>query len=126
MCHLFRVSKNFMLQRVMSLFSVEIFRLTVPKNFVGEPFSVSFFPGIEEVRISEWVGGVSRSAVEFFCLTVAKNFVGQPFSVSLISGMEKFYASEGFVTIFCRKFLSHSAAKIRRGTLLCWVSEKFW
>ena len=46
-----------MLQRVMSLFSVEIFRLTVPKNFVGEPFSVSFFPGIEEVRISEWVGG---------------------------------------------------------------------
>ena len=71
-------------------------------------------------------GGVSRFAVEFFCLTVAKNFVGQPFSVSLISGMEKFYASEGFVTIFCRNFLSHSAATFLRGTLLCCVSENFW
>ena len=106
-----------MLQRVMSLFSVEIFRLTVPKNFVGEPFSVSFFPGIEEVRISEWVGGVSRFAVEFFCLTVAKNFVGQNFSVSLISGIEKFYASEGYVTVFCRNFLSHGVEKIRWATV---------
>ena len=69
---------------------------------------------------------MSRFSVEFFFLTVVENFFGQPFSVSLISGMEKFYASEGFVTIFCRKFLSHSAAKIRRGTLLCCVSEKFW
>ena len=43
---------------------------------------------------------------------MAKNFVGQPFSVSLISGTEKFYASERFVTIFYRNFLSHSAEKI--------------
>ena len=62
---------------------------------------------------------------KIFCLTVAKNFVGQPFSVSLISGIGKFYASEGYVTVFCRKFLSHSAEKIRRRTLLCSVSEKF-
>ena len=39
-----------------------------------------------------------------FCLTVPKNFVGEPFSVSLISGIEKFYASEGYFTIFRRKF----------------------
>ena len=48
-----------------------------------------------------------------------KNFVGQPFRVSLISGIEKIYASEDYVTIFCRNFLSHSTEKIRRGTLLC-------
>ena len=59
------------------------------------------------------------------CLTVPKNFVGQPLSVSLISGIGKLYASEGYVTIFCRNFLSHSAEKLRRGTLLCCVSESF-
>ena len=60
---------------------------------------------------------MSLFSVEIFCLTVPKNFVGEPFSVSLISGIEKFYASEGYVTFFCRNFLSHSAEKIRRGTL---------
>ena len=88
---------------------------------------MSLFSGIEEVRISGWGGaGYQDFPSNFFCLTVAKNFVGQPFSVSLISGIEKFYASEGFVTIFCRNFLSHSAATFRRGTLLSCVSENFW
>ena len=41
---------------------------------------------------------------KFFCLTVPKKFVGEPFMVSLISVIEKFYASEGYVTIFRRKF----------------------
>ena len=41
-CHYFRVSKIFMLQRVMSRFSFEIFCLTVPRNFVGEPFCAVF------------------------------------------------------------------------------------
>ena len=55
---------------------------------------------------------------KFFCLKVPKKFVREPFSVSLISGIEKFYASEGYVMIFRRKFfLSHSAEKCRRGTL---------
>ena len=38
----FRVSKNFMLQRVMSQFFVELFCLTVPRNFVGKPFCAVF------------------------------------------------------------------------------------
>ena len=63
---------------------------------------------------------------KIFCLTVPKNFVGEPFSVSLISGIKKFYASEGYVKIFRRKFLSHSTETFRRGTLLCYVSENFW
>ena len=39
---------------------------------------------------------------KIFCLTMPKIFLGEPFSVSLISEIEKFYASEGYVTIFCR------------------------
>ena len=68
---------------------------------------------------------MSRFSVELFCLTVPKNAVGEPFRVSQFSGVEKFYASEGYVTIFCRTFLSHSAEKVRRGILLCCVSEIF-
>ena len=40
---------------------------------------------------------------------MAKNFVEEPSSLSLISGIEKIYASEGYVTILCLYFLSHSA-----------------
>ena len=61
---------------------------------------------------------VSRFPSKKFCLLVSRKFVGEPFSVSIISGIEKFYSSEGHVTIFCRNFLSHSAEKLRRGTLL--------
>ena len=39
-----------------------------------------------------------------FYLTVPKKIVGEPFRVSLISVIEKFYASEDYVTIFCRNF----------------------
>ena len=41
-CHNFRVSKNFMLKRVMSRYFVEFFCLTVPKTFVGKPFYAVF------------------------------------------------------------------------------------
>ena len=44
--------------------------------------------------------------------------------MSLISGIEKFYAEEGYVTFFCRNFLSHSAENFRKVTLLCSVSKK--
>ena len=50
---------------------------------------------------------------KFLCLTVPKNIVGEPFSVSLFSGIQKSYASEGYVTIFRRNFLTHSAEKFR-------------
>ena len=70
-------------------------------------------------------GEYQKFLSKIFCLTVPKNFVGEPFSVSIISDIEKFYASEGYVTVFCRNFLSHSAKKVRRGTLLCCVSESF-
>ena len=71
------------------------------------------------------VSGYHDFPSKIFCLTVPKIFVGELFSVSLISGIEKFYASEGYVTIFSRIFLSHSAEKFRRRTILCCVSENF-
>ena len=73
--------------------------------------------GSEKHYGSEGGGEYQNFLSKIFCLTKPKNFVGEPFSVSLISGIEKFYASEGYVTIFSRNFLSHSAEKFRRGTL---------
>ena len=43
-----------MLKRVISLFFVELFRLTVSKNAVGEPFSLSLISGTEKVWIRMW------------------------------------------------------------------------
>ena len=50
-CHNFRVSKYFMLRRVMSRFFVEFFCLTVTQNFVEEPFCAVFqkFTGSQKV-----------------------------------------------------------------------------
>ena len=69
--------------------------------------------GREKFYASEWGRGegVSRFFVENFLSHSAENLSrGNPL-VSLISGIEKFHASEGYVTIFCRFFLSHSAEK---------------
>ena len=64
-----------MSQRVMSRFSVETFRLTVPKNAVGEPFSLSLISGIEKGWIRGWGGGgVSRFSVEIFLSHSAETF----------------------------------------------------
>ena len=47
-----------------------------------------------------------------FFVSVPKIFVGEPFSVSLISGIEKVFASDGYVTIFHRKFFVSQCQKI--------------
>ena len=117
-----------MLQRVICHDSPsKIFCLTVPKNFAEEPFCAVFqkTSGSENVYGKEG-GECQNFPLEIFCLKVPKNFVGEPFSLSLNSSFENFYASEGCVTIFCRNFLSHSAEKFRRGTLLCCAPENFW
>ena len=104
------------------------FCLTVPRNLVGKPFSVSLPSGAEEVWIREGGGSIKIFRRKIFHLTVSKNLVREPFSVSLISGMEKNFASEGYVTTFeflMNFFLSHGAEKFRRGTLLCCISQNF-
>ena len=45
----FLVAKKFMDKKGgVSTFSVGNFSVTLPNNFVGEPFSVSLFPGIKK------------------------------------------------------------------------------
>ncbi len=67
--------------------------------------------------------------MKFFCLTLPEEFVGEPISVSLFLGIDKFIASEFMSRFSVENFLSHSAEKIRRGTLLCFreflVSKTF-
>ena len=65
------------------------FCLTVPKNFVGEPFCAVFqkISGIEEFM--EERGGSQGFLPESFCLTETKTFTGAPISVSLFLGIEK-------------------------------------
>ena len=55
------------------------FCLTLPKNFVGEPFRVSLSSGMEKFYASERYVTIFDFLSKFFCLTVAKNFVGEPF-----------------------------------------------
>ena len=75
--------------------SIKIFRriffcLTVPKKFVGVPFSVSLISGPEKVQIRER-REYQDFPSKFFCLTVPKNFIVEPFSVSLNSVTEKIW-----------------------------------
>ena len=53
-------------------FASKVFCLTVPKNFVEEPFSISLIAGTENVWIRE--GGVSRFFVENFLSHSAEKF----------------------------------------------------
>ena len=69
-------------------FPSKIFCLTVPKNFVKEPFSVSLISGIGKFYASEGYVTIFDFLSNFF-VSVPKNFVKEPFSVSLISGIKK-------------------------------------
>ena len=64
--------------------------LTVPKNFVGEPFCAVFqkLSGSEKKLCGG--GEYQDFPSKIFCLTVPKKFVVEPFSVLLISGTENF------------------------------------
>ena len=109
--NIFEYRKFFMLQRVMSRFSFEFFCLTVPKDFVEEPFCAVFQKISGSQKFMHKKGDIQGLRSKISCLTVPKTYVEQPDRVSLILGMENFHASEGCVRIFCQKFPSHSAEK---------------
>ena len=93
-------------------FLSKIFCLTVPKKFVGEHFGVSEKFGKRKILcIREGEGeGYQYFPAKLFLSHSAENLSrAESISVSSFSGIKIFYASEGFVTIFCRFFLSHSA-----------------
>ena len=58
------------------IFAQNFFCLTVPKNFIGEPFSVSLISGTERLFASE---SYITVCVEFFLSHRAENFVEEPF-----------------------------------------------
>ena len=68
MCHYYRVSKNFMLQRVVTIFRRKFF-VSLPKNAVAEPFSLSIISGIDKVWMRGWGaggGGLGVGKVKIF------------------------------------------------------------
>ena len=114
----------------MSQSSVEYFCLTVPKFFVGKPFGVSLISGIEKVWIREGGSYYQDSLSKTFCLRVTETFVEEPFCAVFekVSKSEKVYGSKAgrrVSSFSLENFLSHSAEKCRRRTLLRCVSENF-
>ena len=92
----------------------------MPKNSVGESFTVAILSGIEKV----WIRGGGEYPDfpwKHFCLTVPKISVGESFTVAIISGIEKVWIREkGGVSRFsAESFLSHSCENFRRGILYC-------
>ena len=94
------------------VFPSKIFGLTVPKNFVGIPSMFQNIWGIEE-----FYAYLSRFSVENFLSHSVEKFRGHPFNVSENLGYRKILCIIGGITSFRQKFLSHSAEKLRKGTL---------
>ena len=117
--------------RRVSSFSVENFSSDSAETFRWKPFSVSLISGIEKVWLRGGGGvGVSRFSVENFCLRVLKTFVEEPLCAVFekVSKSEKVYGSKAgrrVSSFSLENFLSHSAEKCRRRTLLRCVSENF-
>ena len=100
----------------------QFFLVSLPKNFVGEPFFVSLISGIEKGYACE---GYVTNFVKTFCIAPSKNFVGEPFCVS-----QNFWCRQGLwkrrgerrevVSRFSvSSFLSHCRKNSRGNPLLC-------
>ena len=75
-------------------FPSKTFCLTVPNEFLREPFRVSLISGMEKFFASDCYVTIFHFLSKYFCLTVPKKFVGEPFCAVFhkIFGSEKFYA----------------------------------
>ena len=99
-----------------------MFCLTVSKHFEEEPFCVSekfWYRKMLGIR----GGGYHDVPSNLFCLTVSKHFVEEPFRKFRVS--KNFMPKRGKSRFSIENFLSRSTEKIRRGTLVCCVSEDF-
>ena len=74
-------------------FPSNFFCLTVPKEFVREPFRVSLISGMEKFFASEGYVTIFDFLSKFFCLTVPRIFVGEP----LCAVFHKIFSSEKFM-----------------------------
>ena len=82
-----RLSKNFMTNRLKTLFSVEFFSRIPPLNFVGEPLCVSESLGHRKLFCSV---GAAHFSVGFSGQPILKNLVGNPFSRTQYFGYRNF------------------------------------
>ena len=100
-------------------FPSKIFCLTVPKNFVGEHFSVSLISGIGKFYASEGYVTIFDFLSKFFCLTVPKNLVGGILQCFINfrhrKSLDKRWGGGGVSRFSVGNFLSHSAENFRRG-----------
>ena len=112
--HYFRVSKNFMLKRVMSRFNVDIFCLTVSRKVCCNT-SVSKNFGHRKNFLRR---GDHDFLSTIFCLTVPKKNCRNNSVYRKNSGIEKTFRKGGSL-FSVENFLSHTTETIRKGTLLC-------
>ena len=99
-------------------FRRNFFCLTVPKNFVGEPFSVSLISGTEKVWIRG--GGLSRFSVESVLPHSAENFRrGILYCCKNFGYRKSLHKGGGEYRNFPSKFLSHCTQIFHWRTLWC-------
>ena len=125
-CHWFRVSKNFMLQRVMSRFSIE--------NFLSHS-TETFRRGTLLCCVSEnfwwrktlWVRRRGKYQdfpwKNFFVSQCRKNSQGNPLGCHWFRVSKNFMLQRVMSRFFVEFLLSRSTEKFCRGTLLCCVSD---
>ena len=118
----FRYRKILRIRGGLLQFSAEFFSSHSAKSFRRGILQCFINFGYRKVLC---IGGGIKVLSNFFCLRGPKNFVGEPFCVSQNFGYRKMLGvREGQVSRISVKFLlSHSAAKIRRGTLLCYLRK---
>ena len=123
----FLVSKNFMLQRVIARFSVEMFLShSAEKNFVEEHFCGVFqkFPVAKKFMYKR-EGKYQDFPSKFFCLTVPKYIVGEPLCFTNF-GYRKILCFRGLCHDFLSKFFCLKVTKRNFvEELFCCVFQKF-
>ena len=117
--HYFRVSKNFMLQKVMSGFSVEKFQSHSAEKFCREIFYCCIILGYRK-SLDKKEGGVSRFSVGNFLSHSAEKIRRRTNYCCSICGYRKSLDKKRGVSEFSvESFLSHTAEKFRRGINYC-------
>ena len=103
--------------------------LTVPKHFEGESISVSLVSFIEICYRQERMGVNHDFHSKFFCLAGLKNFVGENFCAVNPKNFgcgKIIYKSRGRVSrLPGGNYFLHSADKIHRGILQCFIDVGF-
>ena len=96
-------------ERDVTIFCRKVFRLTVPKNFVGEPFIVLERFGYRKnlciKRRYHW------SPLKHLCLIVSKNFAGEPFFVSKKLWHPRFSCEGGEHIVLSKSFFCFTGPK---------------